>query len=181
LKRRTYIGCFACVLSLATWCRGQAVPTASRAIGSIQVGIGGTLTDPDFGQKKIESITFYADMDLRYNIGAEGVIHYSVNTPLDISENSYLVGPRYVYRKKRFQGYAKALFGVGHFGLQAGSNPYPGTATYFAYAVGGGLDIRATRHINVRAIDFEAQKWPGFGVHGLSPLVGTIGVAYVFH
>jgi hypothetical protein len=47
--------------------------------------------------------------------------------------------------------------------------------------VGGGLDIQATRRINFRAFDFEAQMWPGFAAHGLSPLSGTIGVAYVFH
>jgi hypothetical protein len=180
LKRHTSIGCFACVLGLATWSHGQAVPTASR-IGSIQVGVAGTIVSPDFGQKNIEQITFYGDFDLPHNLGAEGVIHYSVNTPTDVSENSYLLGPRYIFRHKRFELYGKALLGVGHFGLQSGSFADPNTATYFAYALGGGLDIHVKRHINVRAFDFEAQKWPGFASHGLSPLAYTFGVAYVFH
>jgi hypothetical protein len=165
---------------MTTLSRGQALPTASR-IGSIQVGVGGTLTNPDFGQSNIEQITFFGDYNFAHNLGAEGVIHYSVNTPSDVSENSYLVGPRYILRHKRFEPYAKVLFGVGHFGLQSGSFANPNTATYFEYAVGGGLDVRATHHINVRAFDFEAQKWPGFATHGLSPLSYTFGVAYVFH
>jgi hypothetical protein len=165
---------------MTTMSRGQALPTASR-IGSIQVGVGGTLTNPDFGQSKIEQITFFGDYSFAHNLGAEGVIHYSVNTPSDVSENSYMVGPRYILRHKRFEPYAKVLFGIGHFGLQSGNNANPNTATYFEYAVGAGLDIHATHHINVRAIDFEVQKWPGFATHGLSPLSGTIGVAYVFH
>jgi opacity protein-like surface antigen len=160
--------------------RGQAIPTASR-IGAIQVGVGGSLTNPDYAQKNIGQITFFADYNLAHNLGVEGVIHYSVNTPTDISENSYMAGVRYIVRRKRFEPYGKVLFGVGHFGLQSGNFVNPNTATYFEYAVGGGLDIHATRHINVRAIDFEAQKWPGFATHGLSPLTGTIGVAYVFH
>jgi hypothetical protein len=180
LKRHTIIGCFACVLSMTPLLRGQALPTASR-IGAIQVGVGGTLTNPDYGQKNIEQITFFADYNFGHNLGVEGVIHYSVNTPTDISENSYVAGPRYILRYKRFQPYAKVLFGVGHFGLQQGSFANPDTATYFEYVLGGGLDIHATHHINIRAFDFEAQKWPGFSKSGLSPLSGTIGVAYVFH
>jgi hypothetical protein len=180
LKRHTLIGCFACVLSMSTWSHAQATPTASR-LGSIQLGIGGSITNPDFGQKNIEQLTFYADLDLPHNLGVEGVIHYSVNTPTDISENSYILGPRYIFRRKRFEGYAKALVGVGHFGFQSGSYADPNTATYFEYALGGGVDIHVKRHFNIRAFDFEAQKWPGFAKNGLSPLTYTFGASYVFH
>jgi hypothetical protein len=180
LKRHNLIGWLACVLSLTACLHGQAVPTASR-ISSIALGVGGTWINPDFGQSHIEAITFWGDFDLPHNLGVEGVIHYSVNTPQDISENSYILGPRYILRHKRFEGYAKALVGVGHFGLQAGYNPYPGTASYFEYAFGGGLDVRVAHHINIRAIDFEAQKWPGFEANGLSPYSLTFGASYVFH
>lgn len=180
MKRHTIIGCFACVLGLTTWSHGQAVPTASR-IGSISVGAGGTWIKPDFGQQNIEGVTFWGDFDFAHNLGVEGVIHYSVNTPQDVSENSYILGPRYILRHKRLEGYGKLLFGVGHFGLQAGSNPYPGTASYFEYAVGVGIDYRVAHHINIRPIDFEVQKWPGFGANGLSPYALTFGASYVFH
>lgn len=179
MKRHTLIGCFAYVLSLATWSLGQAVPTASR-IGSVQLGVGWTYTLPDFGQQNIQQITFYGDYDLPHNLGIEGVIHYSVNTPSDVSENSYVIGPRYILHYRRFEPYAKVLFGVGHFGLQQGSFSDPHTATYFEYVLGGGVDIHVKRHINIRAFDIEAQKWPTFG-NGLSPLSFTAGVAYVFH
>jgi len=180
LKRHILVGCFACVLSLATWSHGQAIPTASR-VGSIQLGAAGTYAIPDFGQHNIGQVTFYGDFDLPLNLGIEGVIHYSVNTPSDVSENSYLVGPRYILRRKRFEGYGKVLFGAGHFGLQAGSFANPNTSTYFEYAVGAGIDIHVKRHINIRAFDFEAQKWPTFGANGLSPFAYTAGAAYVFH
>jgi hypothetical protein len=180
LKRHTLIGCFACVLSMSTWSHAQATPTASR-LGSIALGVGGTIINPDFAQSKIGAITFFADINLPYNLGVEGVIHYSVNTPSDVSENSYLIGPRYIVRHKRVEGYAKGLVGVGHFGLQQGSYANPNTATYFEYALGGGIDVRVSRHFNIRAIDFEYQKWPGFSPHTLSPYGGTIGVSYVFH
>jgi opacity protein-like surface antigen len=180
LKRHLFLGCFACVLGISSMSHAQAIPTASRIGGSIQVGVGGFLANPDFGQTNIKGLTFYADFDLGQHLGVEGVIHYSVLTPSDVSENSYLAGPRYIVRHKKFEGYAKALFGAGHFGLQEGSFANPNTSTYFEYALGGGLEYRATHHINVRVIDFEAQKWPDFATHGLSPYVGTIGVAYVF-
>ena len=180
MKRHTLIGCFACVLSMSTWVHAQATPTASR-ISSIALGVGGTLINPDFAQSHIGAITFFGDYNLPYNLGIEGVIHYSVNTPSDVSENSYIIGPRYILRHKRVEGYAKVLLGVGHFGLQQGSFANPNTATYFEYALGGGLDIHVARHINIRAIDLEIQKWPGFHPNSLSPWGGTIGVSYVIH
>jgi hypothetical protein len=180
LKRHTFISCFACVLGMTTLLHAQAIPTATRLGGSIQLGVGGYISNPDFGQSNIKGLTFYGDIDYGTHLGLEGVIHYSVLTPSDVSENSYVAGPRYSIRHKRFRGYAKVLFGAGHFGLQEGSFANPNTSTYFEYVLGGGLEYRATHHINVRVFDFEAQKWPSFADHGLSPYVGTIGVAYVF-
>ena len=182
MKRHTLIGGFACacILGMATMLQGQALPTASR-IGSIQAGAGWYLANPDFGQSHIQGMIFYSDFNFAHNLGVEGEIHYSVITPSDVSENLYLIGPRYIVRERRFEGYAKALFGPGHFGLQIGSNPVPQTSTYFTYVLGAGVDVHVTRHINVRAFDFEFQKWPGFPPHGLSPYSGSVGAAYVFH
>ena len=182
MKRHTLITglAFACILGVASMLHGQAIPTASR-VGSVQAGAGWFLTNPDFAQTNIQGMVFYTDLDLAYSLGLEGEIHYSVITPSDVSENIYVAGPRYIIRHKRINGYAKVLFGAGHFGLQSGSNPLPQTNTYFTYVAGGGIDIHATSHINVRAIDFEIQKWPGFPPHGLTPFSGYVGVAYVFH
>ncbi len=94
-------------------------------------------------------------------------------------KDSYLVGPRYVFHYRRLQPYAKALVGVGQINLQFDYSPHTKT-THFAYALGGGVDLRATHHINIRCFDFEYQQWQ-FSPHGLSPTVMTIGAAYRFH
>jgi hypothetical protein len=180
LKRHILIGCFACVLGFATMLQGQAIPTASRT-GSIQVGVGVMTTSPDYAQQYIKGLTFYADYGFLHNIGIEGEVHYSVITPTDLSENTYLIGPRYTVRRKRFSGYAKALFGMGRFGTQGGSFETTATTAYTAYAFGGGLEYMATRNINVRVFDVELQKWPSFPPNGLSPISYSIGVAYVIH
>jgi hypothetical protein len=178
LKRHTSIGCFAFVLSLATWSHAQAIPTASRT-GQIQVGVAGNLISSDYAVKYYKGISIYGDFDFFHNIGIEGDFHYSVITPDDTSENSYLIGPRYSWHHKRFNPYAKALFGIGRFGFQQGYFPSASSATYGQFALGGGLDVQATRHINVRAFDVEFQRWPGFEPSGLSPIVYNFGVAYV--
>lgn len=179
MKRHNLVGCLACVLGLATISFGQAIPTASR-VGQIQAGIGGFVLNPDFGQSDIQGLTFYADFDFAQRLGAEGEIHYSLRTPSNVSENTYFAGPRYIVRHKKLDGYAKALFGVGHFNLQQGNIINANTGTYFAYALGAGAELQASRHIHVRLIDFEAQKWPGFATSGLSPYLFTAGVAWVF-
>jgi hypothetical protein len=99
-------------------------------------------------------------------------------SPDQIGEDTFLIGPRYFVDHKRFSPYAKGLFGLGQLNLQFPASPHTKT-TYFAYALGAGLDIKLTRSINVRAFDFEFQQWSYD--HGLNPLASTIGVAYAFH
>lgn len=170
------------MLGLTTWSPAQAIPTATRS-GSLQLGLGATYARPDYGRKGIEGVTVYGDYDFSRHFGVEGDLHFvTLFTPEDIAENTYLIGPRYRFQYRRLTPYAKAMFGFGQFKYQ-----YPSiygkasTYTYGVYSFGGGLDLRATRHINVRAFDFEYQKWPGYPVHGLSPIVMTVGAAYTFH
>ena len=180
LKRHTLLGCFACVFGLSTWSHAQAVPTASR-VGTIQLGVGGSFTTPDYTTEYAKGLTVYGDFDFTHHIGVEGDIHFTLITPKDIGENTYLIGPRYTFfQRNRAALYGKALFGIGQFQFQQGTFGNGSSATYGVYAFGGGLDVRATQHINVRAVDFEYQKWPGFAPSGLTPTVLTFGVAYVF-
>lgn len=177
LKTLKTIGSLACVvLSISSICHAQAMPTAT-ARTALQVGGGYTYARPDYGQRAIQGISAFADYDVGRHFGAEADIHYvSLITPLDLAENSYLVGPRFILPHGRYRLYGKALAGVGDFVIQQadGLNRIPGTS--FAYAIGGGLDIVATKHIVVRAADFEYQHWSY--LTGLTPFVVTVGAAY---
>jgi hypothetical protein len=68
------------------------------------------------------------------------------------------------------------MYGRGVFNFQ---NNVANLA-YNMFAGGAGTDIRINRFLNARA-DFEYQDWFGFPPHGLSPMVGTAGIAYHFH
>jgi hypothetical protein len=185
LKRQNFKSWFACFFGLtifaaAPFALAQAIPTASRA-GTLQIGIAGTYVNPDYGEHYTAGPTLYGTLDFTQHIGVEGDIHMaSILTPGDIGEDSYLFGPRYVFHHKRFSPYIKGLAGIGVINFQFDNIPHS-SAKYIIYAVGGGLDIKATRHINVRAIDFEYQQWPTFSPHTLSPYAITVGVAYSFH
>lgn len=158
---------------------GQAIPAASR-IAALQVGVGVTIVNPDYGPKDIQGITLYADYDLLKFIGIEADIHrVSIITPTDLGEDSYLLGPRFYFRKYRFKPYAKAMAGIGRLNFQTPYYSPASSSTFGIYALGGGVDIAVTRRINIRAIDFEVQKWPGYG-KGLTPTAITFGVAYRF-
>jgi hypothetical protein len=180
LKRHHLISWFACVFGLSIFAHSQASPTAERH-GALQIGAGATYVSPDYGSKNDAGPTFFLDYDFTPHLGIEGTIHYtSIITPGDIGEDTYLVGPRYVFHHNRFRPYAKVLAGVGQINLQFDYAPHQ-KYSKFVYAFGGGLDYLVTRKINVRAIDFEYQQWPGMAPHGLSPYAITVGAAYSFH
>ena len=167
--------------SLSIAVHAQADHAAER-LAVVQVGGGVSLVQPDYENSSIKGYSIYGDFDFSPHFGIEGDIHMAtVITPNDIGESSYLIGPRYVFHRGRFHPYAKALLGVGVFTFEpVYVSSSSSSSTHKMYAFGGGLDIAVKRHLNVRAIDMEYQRWPGFGPSGLTPLAFTVGAAYSF-
>jgi hypothetical protein len=180
LRNWMIVGSLASLLSLASTGNAQALPTA-LAKGELQIGGGYSIAGPDYGQRKIQGISAFADFDFRLHVGVEADIHsLTIWTPDDIGELSYLAGPRFIYRRNSLKMYAKALVGAGDFIVQ-NANRYPGevAGTNFAYALGGGVDVVVKPYLVVRAVDVEYQHFDY--LTGLTPIVFTFGVAYRFH
>lgn len=76
-----------------------------------------------------------------------------------VSRYTLLFGPRYNWRNSSpFLPYAHALFGVARYQAKFRDNDFtcPDTSdTAFAMALGGGLDIRAGNHVDVRAAQVD--------------------------
>jgi hypothetical protein len=174
------IGAIGLALSFTPKASCQALPTAT-AKGSLQVGAGYTIASPDYGQFKIQGVSFFADYDFATHLGLEADAHIiAFVTPTDLAENTYLIGPRFILPKGKFNIYGKALAGYGDLVIQEyQDNIGRPDGFYFAYSLGGGVDYRLTDRIVIRAIDVEYQKWPNYG-NGLTPLVYTFGAAYHF-
>jgi hypothetical protein len=167
------------VLGIAVASLGQATPTASRR-AVMQIGGGWSVGKPDHGQKSVQGFSIYGDLDFTRHWGIEGDIHRaSLVTPTKIGTDSYLLGARYRLQFQKFRPYAKGLLGLGRFKYQY-DNATETAYTYKIFSLGGGLDFNATRRINIRAIDYEYQFWPGYPPSGLTPTLFTFGAAYVF-
>jgi hypothetical protein len=179
LKTLILTGSLAGVLLLTATGHTQAMPTAV-AKGALQIGGGYAYSQPDYGQGNIKGFSGFADFNFSRFLGAEASIHdITLVTPADLGERSYFVGPRFVYPRGRFSLYGKVMTGIGTIVIQEiQDNPEGGAGSYVAYGLGGGLDVLATRHLVVRAIDFEYQHWNYQS--GLTPTVITVGAAYRF-
>lgn len=179
LKKLLTSGSLAVVFLMVPMGHAQAIPTASKAT-TLQIGMGYSFAQPDYGQRRIQGISGFGDFDFGAHLGVEADVHYiALITPTDIAENTFLIGPRYNFRKNRFDFYAKALFGFGDLVIQEQQdNVGTSNARDFAVAFGGGLDVPIKQHIVIRAIDFEYQHWNY--LTGLTPTVLTFGAAYRF-
>ena len=177
LKNLLYITFF---LNLVPSLFAQAAYTASKR-ANIQVGVLGSAFTLDDNTGHEEGIGIYGDIDFTKHLGVELLYRdASIKTPHDVGENHLLVGPRYVFHRGPFDPYAKAVIGRGTINYQVGYYLVASSESYLTYALGGGLDLRAARHINVRLFDFEYQRWPNFPPHGLTPYGYSAGVAYHF-
>jgi hypothetical protein len=174
------LACLAGLVVSAPALNAQATYTASRR-ASIQIGVAGSAFTLDDQDGHEEGIAVYGDLDVGRHWGLEGIYrNASIETPHDIGENHLIAGPRYHFEHGRFEPYAKGLVGLGTINFQQGYNITSYSEHYFIYVAGGGVDFRATRHVNVRLFDFEYQFWPGFAPHGLTPYGYSAGVAYHF-
>ena len=178
---RQFLASLIFVSSASIALHAQASATAER-LSTVQVGAGLTFIRPDYNPAIIKGYSIYGNYDFFSHIGIEGDVHIgNVITPNDIGETTFLLGPRFTFTKRRFHPYAKGLLGVGIFTFEpVYSYSKSSSSTHKLYALGGGLDYSAKRRLNIRAIDFEYQSWPGFTANGLTPIVITVGAAYSF-
>jgi hypothetical protein len=158
----------------------QALPAASRGL-SFEVGGGVSLASPDYSDQYIKGVSLFATADFSKGLGIDIEVHDTdIITPHDLGEKSYLAGIRYGRHFKKFYPYGKGLLGIGTFSFHQGYFPAESSKNYSQFALGGGLEYRATEHITIRAIDAEFQTWTTFSPNNLSPIVYTVGAAYRF-
>jgi hypothetical protein len=172
--------------------RAQAVPSAYTQRFTVNVGVMGSAFQPDnagapvaqTGPQRLYGPGAYVDMKLNRWVQIEAEARWlRFNSYLDIREDNYLIGPRLPIEKLRFRRatpYAKVLIGNSrmNFYLDGAYGHY----TDIAY--GGGVDVKLSKKITLRAIDFEYQQWLGWpNISGypsspLSPYGASVGVSY---
>ena len=169
-------------IAAASLLNAQATPTASRLIKfKYQLGIAGTQVYTDHGPGIDRGFVIYGDVDVSKYLGVEALFRdATIISPSDFGINNYLIGPRVSFRRGRFKPYAKGLLGYAIINFQKGYYPTNYSERHRIYALGGGIDMVVTPHINVRLFDYERQDWPGFQPHGLTPSSESVGVAYTF-
>jgi hypothetical protein len=161
------------VLGASTLC-AQARPTASRT-GDFQVGIDYVTGSSDYANR-LKGIGVYTTFDFTSHFGAEFDLHQANTQVNKVYERTYEIGGRYHRNYGRVEPYIKAMVGRGVFNFVLQGVTYANLA-YNMYALGGGVDYRLTRYLNLRG-DYEYQSWNSFPPNGLTPQLLSIGVAY---
>ena len=162
---------------LAGVAHGQALTTASRA-GDLQVGVGYGLATSDYADYHLRGFTFYSSFDFSKHYGVEVDFHQMDQPNTKLYERSYEFGGRYIPKHYGpLTPYGKLMYGRGVF-----NEPHDYfNIAYNMFVGGGGLEYEVKPWLKVR-VDGEYQRWlsgPGL-TDGLTPVVGTVGVAYRF-
>jgi opacity protein-like surface antigen len=71
----------------------------------------------------------------------------------NVQRYDLLAGPRYNWRTAGVTPFVHGLFGISH--IRAGFDDRTRSATAFAMAFGGGLDVHAGEHIDVRVVQVD--------------------------
>lgn len=172
----------------------QVAPSASQGDLPLVVGAGFSDYNIDWGGGlREDGGTVYADWTIRQmprileGVGVEAEARdITIDAPASLSFFQYqTVGGGVIYhylRPRNIHPYAKAFDDFGKIKFEPGYAPgnyHSDMRSYFA--MGGGADFHAWRHVWVRA-DYEYQIWNHlFGSpHALTPNGFTIGPEYDF-
>jgi len=164
--------------------RAQVAPSATARQLSLSAGGMGSLFQPDYAgngtpQESSNRLLGYgAFVDVKFTrwfqLEAEGR-WLRLHEFEDIREDNYLLGPRVPIRRfGRFTPYGKFLVGYGKMNFEF--NYAHGRFADLAY--GGGMDMKLTNRLNLRAFDFEFQQWPNWINGTLHPYGGSVGISY---
>ncbi len=167
----------AALLTFSSSAHAQAsVATASRRADLQVGGYFVVVPKPDYTDHTFYGGGAYATYDFMPHFGVEASYRQANTSSNEKTyERTYEVGGRYVRHYGRFAPYARASYGRGVFNFPDNT----ANLAYNMFSFGGGVDMRAMKHINVRA-DYEYQHWLSFLHSGLSPQVISIGAAYHF-
>jgi hypothetical protein len=136
---------------------------------------GGT---PLSSPQRLYGFDAYADLKLTRWIGVEGEARWlRENAYVDITQDNYLIGPRvpiHEFTRLGATPYAKVLFGLGRMNFEY-NEAY---GRFSDIALGGGVDLRLSKHFVVRPFDFEYQLWPNWINGTLKPYGASAGIAY---
>jgi hypothetical protein len=195
-------GVFSCSILFAVVAisaRAQVVPTATARQFSITAGGMASIFQPDFkgdwacaapcpasnqtwypvaqsSSQPLFGAGAYVDVKLTRWVQLEAEGRWQrFNEYADISQDNYLIGPRYpVYRLGRAKLYAKALAGFSKMNFDA----FGDHGKFTDIAFGGGVDVKLTKRLSLRAADFEYQYWPQWGNSSISPYGASMGIGY---
>lgn len=185
--RRIAFCVFSCLIcTAAISARAQVAPSAYRGQMTLTAGGLASAFQPDYAGGGIPSSSpqwlvgfgVYVDFQTNRWVGVEAEGRWlRENSYVDITEDNYLIGPRVpIHQFKRLGAttYGKALFGLGHMNFE-----YNEAYGRFAdIALGGGVDLKVSKRLSVRACDFEYQLWPNWINGTLKPYGVSAGIGY---
>jgi hypothetical protein len=182
--KRLLVALFALSIAAALSASAQTVPAGTASGFQLRAGALGSVNQPDFSYlngigispNRTYGVGTYVDARLSRWVQLEAEarwMHFNVNGEGN-REDTYLAGPRvpiYTFHWAHTTPYVKFLVG---WGRASGFLDHPA----FAMAYGAGFDMRLTKHLSWRPIDFEYQQWRVNPT--LIPYVGSTGLSYRF-
>ena len=175
---------------------GDRVPPIS--IGATYTAERSKLTDADCGCFWMQGGSAEGDVYLFRGLSAAvdvtGTHTASIVPGVDLSQISFMAGPRYTYgltrwtrrmmhSERRTSIFGEALFGGVHafdsaFPSGAGTKP---SANAFSMQIGGGVNVHLARNFNLRAIevDYVRTELPNLTTDSQHDLRLAIGVTYL--
>jgi hypothetical protein len=137
---------------------------------------------PASGRENLHGFTLAAAANFRKHVAVEFDVTSTRKDNLGVSQHllTYIVGPRYTWRRdnSKLEPFVHALVGGGTLsGFSVTTTSRPITVDGWAGKFGGGLDIKAGKHVAIRVVQVDYYRCHGhLGHQRLDNAAFTFGI-----
>lgn len=149
-----------------------AAPDVCLTDSNCVIGFSPTITSPSINANGWEAAAVFKPARI-FGLAADITQEFGNTNGASVHLQTYLLGPQVTLPGKKFSPFVHALVGLGHEAIGGNSAVPPDTANAVAWAVGGGLDVKLTHFISVRAVQFDYMGTKFFGVMESRPRISA--------
>jgi hypothetical protein len=128
-----------------------------------------------YREQKIQGAAAFIDIAGKSPLGLEAEARWlAFPATQNVHIATRLIGPRYRWKRGRYQVYVKGLAGVGSLAF---ADQYA-RGSHVVFAPGGGIDFRPVGRLYVRLVDVEYQYWPDLAAYPWASYGLSAGLRY---
>jgi hypothetical protein len=149
-----------------------AAPDVCLQNSNCIIGFSPTITTSTINANGFEGTAVFKPSHV-FGLAGDVTDEFGSTNGANVHLQTYMLGPQISLPGKKMVPFAHVLLGLGHESIGGNNTVPPDSANAIAWAAGGGLDVKMTHFISIRAVQFDYMGTRFFGSQDSRPRISA--------